>query len=184
MLLGYKMCMIHENSAKDVAELINEALTRPNGIIAIQVGLLVTLEIPEEAAMVKPYGFNKYRCSMAKVIEMNPVLLDIEKDWNFRIADESYPGYGYPMMRDCDTVYYTGEMVYADSFNADPDIECSNGIHFFDNIDDVFGFFREYCSRMDASDLWMLNLIEKIDALSGSRRHFVRLQDMPKRRPQ
>jgi hypothetical protein len=71
---------------------------------------VVTLLIPRSAARVNAYGSRKCRAEYALVLD----------------APE-----GAVSQHDNRTKYVVGETVYPDSYNPDPRIECSHGIHFF-----------------------------------------------------
>jgi hypothetical protein len=71
---------------------------------------VVTLLIPRSAARVNAYGSRKCRAEYALVLD----------------APE-----GAVSQHDNHTKYVVGETVYPDSYDPDPRIECSHGIHFF-----------------------------------------------------
>ena len=71
---------------------------------------VVTLTIPEAARRVNAYGSRKCRAEYAVVVE----------------APEDARS-----IHDSDFVYTVGQTVRPDSFDPDPRIECSHGIHFF-----------------------------------------------------
>jgi hypothetical protein len=71
---------------------------------------VVTLLIPRSAARVNAYGSRKCRAEYALVLD----------------APE-----GAVSKHDNHTKYVVGETVYPDSYDPDPRIECSHGIHFF-----------------------------------------------------
>lgn len=147
-MIGYKICMAQKNGAEWLTECINEL--RPNlsyDSKVIEAGFLTTLEIPKEVAVIKPYGSNKYRCSAARVVKMNRILLYLSKDsYYFKIDDEgcTYP-YGYSMFNHNPISYRVGEVVQADSFDADLWETCSHGIHFFESKNDAIDFLDAYC---------------------------------------
>ena len=78
---------------------------------------VVKLEIPAEAKRHNYIGGRKCRCEFAKVIEIRNSkghkIKEAIGDWSNK------------------AVYRTGEMVYPDSYDPNPLVECSNGIHFF-----------------------------------------------------
>ena len=79
-------------------------------------GLIVTLEIPEDA--LRSSGItNKCRCSKAKVISISRGL-----DSDYTSASSLY---------DFQFKYRVGEVVSVDNFDTDRWNECSTGIHFF-----------------------------------------------------
>lgn len=71
---------------------------------------IVTLEIPRSAARVNAYGSRKCRAEYAVVVQAPP---------------------GAVSCHDGQTAYVVGETVRPDSYDPDPRVECSHGIHFF-----------------------------------------------------
>jgi hypothetical protein len=86
-------------------------------------GCVVKVEIPAEAKRHNVIGGRKCRAEFVKVLEIRNEkghkVKEVSGDWNHS------------------TVYKVGEMVYPDSYNPDPRIECSNGIHFFISRDEA-----------------------------------------------
>ena len=80
-------------------------------------GCLIKLEIPTEAKRHNSLGGRKCRAEFVKV-------LNITKDGK-RHSKAITAGHGPA------TIYKIGEIVKPDSYDPDPLIECSNGIHFF-----------------------------------------------------
>jgi hypothetical protein len=71
---------------------------------------IIKIEIPEDAQRTSSLIGRKCRASHVKVLE----------------------GSGHSLTHKHKSIYYLkGETVYADSFNADIRVECTNGIHFF-----------------------------------------------------
>ena len=79
--------------------------------------LIAKLEIPLKAKRVHAYGSRKCRAEYAKVLSI--VTFEGKK---------VKQGYG---MYDETFKYVVGKTIRPDSFNSDPRIECSNGVHFF-----------------------------------------------------
>jgi hypothetical protein len=78
--------------------------------------MIAKLLIPENAKRVNAIGSRKCRFEFAKVL----IIFDGKK----RVKE----GFG---TYDSTLIYKVGEMVYPDSFDPSPLIECSNGIHAF-----------------------------------------------------
>jgi hypothetical protein len=79
--------------------------------------LVATLEIPKKARRINAYGSRKCRAEYAKVLSIET-------------ADGKKAKTGYGLHQD-EFVYTASKIVRPDSYNDDPRIECSNGIHFF-----------------------------------------------------
>jgi antitoxin component YwqK of YwqJK toxin-antitoxin module len=93
----------------------------------------VQLLVPADALRVTPdisldsYRF-KSRVNKAKVVEIT------DKDGKHYTECESC------VYSDCKIKYILNEMVYADSFTSDPNIECGHGIHVFK--------FKKHCEQV------------------------------------
>ena len=72
--------------------------------------VIVTLMIPADAKRVNAYGSRKCRAEFAYVLDREGKLLG-----------EAYGGFQYPL----------SGLVTPDSYDPDPRVECSHGIHFF-----------------------------------------------------
>ena len=73
-------------------------------------GVIVTLMIPADAKRVNAYGSRKCRAEFAYVLDHQGELLG-----------KAYGGFQYPL----------SGLVTPDSYDPDPRVECSHGIHFF-----------------------------------------------------
>ena len=73
-------------------------------------GVIVTLMIPADAKRVNAYGSRKCRAEFAYVLDREGKLLG-----------EAHGGFQYPL----------SGLVTPDSYDPDPRVECSHGIHFF-----------------------------------------------------
>ena len=73
-------------------------------------GVIVTLMIPADAKRVNAYGSRKCRAEFAYILDREGKLLG-----------EAYGGFQYPL----------SGLVTPDSYDPDPRVECSHGIHFF-----------------------------------------------------
>ena len=73
---------------------------------------IVLLRIPHDAKRVNAYGSRKCRAEFAYVLA-------------------TPKGLPAPGMHDGKAVYTVGQIVRPDSFDPDPRVECSHGIHFF-----------------------------------------------------
>jgi hypothetical protein len=87
---------------------------------------IAEIEILDESKRVSTYGTErKCRASSVRVIAL--YRLDGEKSDETMADSLTYtrnnPSIGY--------AYNVGEITFADSFNSNPNIECTNGIHFF-----------------------------------------------------
>ena len=78
-------------------------------------GSVARLVIPHDAQRLNAYGSRKCRASKAFVHEIFG----------------TQTGAAHTSRHDTRFIYTQGAEVIPDSFNADPRIECSNGIHFF-----------------------------------------------------
>lgn len=78
--------------------------------IGQEVGVVVELKIPADAARVRPYGQNKCRASHAVIVDA---------------PEGAYSWYMHHVK------YVIGETIKSDIFNPDPWTVCTNGIHFF-----------------------------------------------------
>ena len=87
---------------------------------------LVKLQIPEDARR-SSATTRKCRCDMAKVLDITS--LDGNEHYD-EVTNNSYN----------ETIYKIGEMVYPDSFDENRWAECSHGIHFFVNKQDVINY--------------------------------------------
>jgi len=77
---------------------------------------LIKIEIPERAKRICSFVGRKCRAEFIKVLEI----------WDGRKKVRECCGYWNKNFR-----YKIGELIYPDSFNDNPLIECSHGIHFF-----------------------------------------------------
>ena len=87
---------------------------------------LVKLEIPEDASRSSATS-NKCRCDKAKVLAITDLE---EKDTFSEVTNNEY----------APCTYKVGEFVYPDSFDEDRWNECSHGIHFFINKQEVINY--------------------------------------------
>lgn len=134
--------------------------------------VVITLEVPADAKRISPmvcsddviYEFyvasqeikrsKKCRCDKAKVIEITAVD-DVER--KFTIAKSFFANISY-MYNIKKIIYKVGEYVYADSFDDDPLIECTHGIHFFMNRQDAIDFaeenerIKQYCLHQEQTN--------------------------------
>ena len=85
---------------------------------------IIKLEIPEDAKR-SSATTRKCRCDKARVLTIQN--LDGSDSGLESVANTNYAG----------VIYQVGEMVYPDSFDEDRWNECSNGIHFFINRQEV-----------------------------------------------
>lgn len=89
---------------------------------------VLKLEIPKHAKRVNAYGSRKCRSSSARVLSVldakgkRPIRL---KEKDALISPNAYTNCAKPLL------YAPGKLMRADSFDPDPRVECSNGIHFF-----------------------------------------------------
>ncbi len=83
----------------------------------IRDNLIAVLEIPKKAKRVNAYGSRKCRAEYAKVIKIENQDGEKVKE-GFGLHDEKFK-------------YVVGKTVKPDSFDPDPRVECSKGIHFF-----------------------------------------------------
>jgi hypothetical protein len=81
-------------------------------------GSIITLLIPADAKRVNAYGSRKCRAEFAYVLRVDDPTHD---------APTAYNGFVYP----------TSGLVTPDSFDPDPRVECSQGIHFFMTRDEA-----------------------------------------------
>ena len=89
-------------------------------------GFLVKLQIPEDARRLSATT-RKCRCDKAMVLDITS--LDGEEHYD-EVTNNNYN----------ETIYKVGEMVYPDSFDENRWAECSHGIHFFVNKEDVINY--------------------------------------------
>lgn len=111
------------------------------------------LRIPKEAKRVAARGSNKYRANKVEVIQI------FGADLSTSFMDKEYHGFGKEMIHDeveeleidysttfdvaCSVFadnsakYRVGEVVFADEFDSNPSVECSNGIHFLFTISEL-----------------------------------------------
>ena len=110
---------------------------------------IVKLLIPEDAKKLSSTS-NHARCDKAKVLEIYPMVsIDSDTYNNIDPINESIhaatnvvvklPNGAYKR-KFVYTTYTPGEMVYPDKFDPDRWDDCSNGIHFFMNINDAIQF--------------------------------------------
>jgi hypothetical protein len=88
----------------------------PEGRLVVwgrKAGYLVKLQIPENAKRTASLVGRKCRAEYAEVVEVIGATAAIVPNINGTI------------------IYRPGELVYPDSYNDDPRIECTHGIHFF-----------------------------------------------------
>ena len=81
--------------------------------------VIVTLMIPADAKRVNAYGSRKCRAEFAYVLDLEGELLG-----------EAYGGFQYPR----------SGLVTPDSYDPDPRVECSHGIHFFITRQEAVGY--------------------------------------------
>ena len=117
------------------------AKAHENWLIPTGVSCIAVLEIPEDAQRVttvypeKIYAnYNRYyaykcRANKAKVLRIETLKGDVVE----------CKGISCFYTNCC--VYETGKMVYADSFDPNPENECSNGIHFFMRREDAVNYY-------------------------------------------
>jgi hypothetical protein len=91
------------------------------GFKKVNGGSIITLLIPADAKRVNAYGSRKCRAEFAYVLRVDDPTH----------ALTAYNGFVYP----------TSGLVTPDSFDPDPRVECSNGIHFFITKEEAI----EYC---------------------------------------
>ena len=87
---------------------------------------LVKIQIPEDARRLSATT-RKCRCDKALVLDITS--LDGEEHYD-EVTNNNYK----------ETIYKVGEMVYPDSFDENRWNECSNGIHFFINKEEVINY--------------------------------------------
>lgn len=89
---------------------------------------VLKLEIPKHAKRVNAYGSRKCRASSARVLSV----LDAEGKRPIRLKEKEVLISPNATMNDVKPLFYApGKLMRADSFDLDPRVECSNGIHFF-----------------------------------------------------
>jgi hypothetical protein len=84
-------------------------------------GSIITLLIPADAKRVNTYGSRKCRAEFAHVLHVDM------RDYEGRHCLTAHNGFIYP----------TSGLVTPDSFDPDPRVECSHGIHFFMTRDEA-----------------------------------------------
>lgn len=110
--------------------------------------VLVTLEIPKDAIIVRPveefdmtYRIKKLRTDKAKVIEVKPIeqYVDFAKNWN-RKAYSAFLLYQSDCTEKVFRLYYKeGEKLLSD-LCLDKTESCCRGIHFFETEYDAYSF--------------------------------------------
>ena len=127
-MIGYKKCLYLD--VKPAGTKVREAL--------------VTLEIPDDAKIVRPVNVwsldrspsNKLRCKAAKVLDVVdaetrepvPCAFSARSMSVYFIRSTYIPEAGVP---ESICTYIKNKMVVADKLDEDQLIDCSNGIHFF-----------------------------------------------------
>lgn len=110
--------------------------------------VLVTLEIPEDAIIVRPikefdttYQIQKLRTDKAKVIEIKPVeqFVDFAKNWN-RKAYSAFVLYYSDCTEEVFRFYYEEGETLLDDLCLDKTESCCRGIHFFETEYDAYSF--------------------------------------------
>ena len=110
--------------------------------------VLVKLEIPEDAIIVRPvkefdttYQIQKLRTDKAKVIEIKPVeqFVDFAKNWN-RTAYSAFLLYLSDYVEQVPRFCYEEGETLLDDLCLDEQESCCRGIHFFETEYDAYSF--------------------------------------------
>lgn len=91
-------------------------------------GVIVKLEIPDDAQIVDNDPLGKCRCDRAKVLEIIDCL---KLNKRYRQATSIW---------DCSFKYKVGMDVVPDWFDGDLDKVCSHGIHFFHTLEEALNY--------------------------------------------
>ena len=100
---------------------------------------LVQLKIPADSPRLRAFESKKCRCEFAKVAGIQ--LFDGSSLPDDTVAYSMYEmtNFTMPFLR-YRTKYKKGEVIFADGWVADRDIECGHGIHFFMNREDAISY--------------------------------------------
>lgn len=115
---------------------------------------LAKLEIPLSSKIVDVKGYNKKRCSQAKVLKMTPLqkkffvyshnLRSAEAESAFRQLKVgtfiSWYSLVFSSAEEPPFLYQTKKIVTDTEFDTDENVVCGRGIHFFDNEADAINF--------------------------------------------
>jgi hypothetical protein len=111
--------------------------------------VLVTLEIPKDAMIVRPieefdttYQIQKLRTDKATVIELKPVeqYVDFAKNWNMKAYSAFLLYHSNFTKEECfGFCYEKGETLISD-LCLDKTESCCRGIHFFETVYDAYSF--------------------------------------------
>ncbi len=111
---------------------------------------LITLEIPDDAIVIKTRHSNKMRCNKALVKSIQnmtfakicEIVSDEGTDISFSI-DYSDIKEARSMISQNKANYVVGSMVYADSLDTNNEKVCTNGIHFFKTDGEALEYFLD-----------------------------------------
>ena len=100
---------------------------------------LVRLKIPADSQRLRAYESKKCRCEFAEVTGIQ--LLDGSSLPDDTVAYSIFEltNFAIPSLR-YRTNYKKGKTIFADGWDADRDIECGHGIHFFMNREDAISY--------------------------------------------
>ena len=100
---------------------------------------LVRLKIPADSQRLRAYESKKCRCEFAEVTGIQ--LLDGSSLPDDTVAYSIFDltNFAIPSLR-YRTNYKKGKTIFADGWDADRDIECGHGIHFFMNREDAVAY--------------------------------------------
>ena len=138
---GYKKAILARNTLVKGTELVcenGERIPIIGGDALETIGeCIITLMIPAEALRTGCYYEPKCRAEYAKVVKIE----QLDESDNLTEVPEDYFGLN-AFWYSCDVVYRLGKMVYADSFDGNKEVACSNGIHFFLNKDEAIEYLK------------------------------------------
>ena len=78
----------------------------------------------------------QYRSNVARVLNIRKI-----KDGIPEYVESAFSLYDYCFY------YYPGEIIYPDTFDTDPDRICTNGIHFFDTVEEAIRYTKDDWAR-------------------------------------
>ena len=100
---------------------------------------LVRLKIPADSPRLRAYNSKKCRCKYAEVLDIQLFSGGILPDDTVAFSMFELTNFAIPSLR-YRTNYRKGKTVFADGWDADRDIECGHGIHFFMNREDAISY--------------------------------------------
>jgi hypothetical protein len=111
---------------------------------------IVKMVVPPEAKTVMPIHstyfqtYRKHRTNMARVIDLQFALYDKEIPLEWGAVKRCLSG----VHNGTKLVYTVGEMVYPDSFDPNPNDDCSNGIHYHEERHHAFYWIARHADAV------------------------------------